>query len=273
MATPPPRLLSSLCLNASKLKFHGREAHAAVFESNVVADPSCSGPPSSKQQHRPGFSDVRKTFLLKVGYDADGKHRLDSDYLSDAIATSPLVMASSDPSHASHSRVVVLLHNPEESMFSSSSSSPDDPSARSAFLKNLHAAYRSLDKHVASGLIASYGVSSNGLSLPSSHPLHLSCRDLFVPPSSLGSSSPSSSPAPLSHLLLPHNLLETLGYRTNVGPYLSEGLPKGFARPAVIASRPLTAYPGGGAAADPHPLKLCDHVIPLSPASLKVPPQ
>eukprot|EP00518_Triparma_eleuthera_P005329 CAMPEP_0182457016 /NCGR_PEP_ID=MMETSP1319-20130603/2696_1 /TAXON_ID=172717 /ORGANISM="Bolidomonas pacifica, Strain RCC208" /LENGTH=319 /DNA_ID=CAMNT_0024655395 /DNA_START=108 /DNA_END=1064 /DNA_ORIENTATION=- len=186
-----PSILSSLStglspLNISSLEFlNSRADEVALLEALRG-----SGTLSAFTAERP------LTVYLKVGYDADGKNKLDdASYLEHALGTSPLMVeAASSP----NLKVVPLLHNPE------------------TFLQTSPSIMKSLSSSLSH--LPSYGLSTNGLPLPPSHPLHF--------PQSLLPTSPN-----FTHLHAPLNPLE---------PAYSVAPLPGLTR---VAYRPLTCYP------------------------------
>lgn len=119
-------------------------------------------------------------------------------------------------------------------------------------------------------LIDSYGICSNGLSLPDTHPLHLNWELVLNAAEDavdkVHGSSSNVKPH-LSTLQLPANLLETQGLQVakNVKQYLSSleqnqlrNLPSSL---KIFITRPLTCYPDRGTGTG-HPFKLVDYPIP-----------
>ena len=130
----------------------------------------------------------------------------------------------------------LLLHNPEEA-----TSKLPSAAARHAFLEESFGALAPfLGNDSSATPLTATGVCSNGLSLPSSHPLSISLSSLPLPPSST--------------VLLPLNLLESSSLPLPSSPAFA-GL-----NHTIIGTRPLTPHPDGGAG-DSHPFKLLDYEL------------
>jgi hypothetical protein len=99
-------------------------------------------------------------------------------------------------------------------------------------------------------MISSFGLCSNGLSLPPSHPLHLSLAESLMCVENL---PPSSDPEKFTTVMYPFNPLETLATSQIPSTRTFE----------TISYRPLQAYPDGGTGSG-HPFKLVDHLVPTS---------
>ncbi|GMI11574.1 hypothetical protein TrRE_jg11449, partial [Triparma retinervis] len=97
-------------------------------------------------------------------------------------------------------------------------------------------------------MISSFGLCSNGLSLPPSHPLHLSLAEALMCVENL---PPSSDPGKFTTVMYPFNPLETLATSQIPSTRTFE----------TISYRPLLAYPDGGTGSG-HPFKLVDHMVP-----------
>ena len=74
-----------------------------------------------------------------------------------------------------------MAHNPEAQgtqMFGSDGAQPPLEEIRAFVRERLVDSFKGLEEACSNGSISSYGVCSNGLSLPASHPLHLDWRDV-----------------------------------------------------------------------------------------------
>mmetsp|Transcript_13184 Transcript_13184/g.26882 ORF Transcript_13184/g.26882 Transcript_13184/m.26882 type:complete len:420 (+) Transcript_13184:175-1434(+) len=223
---------SSLTLNLQKLAFSGGEAAilaarralqsgisrcSTTLESEgVVADllSSCTSP---------------TRVYLKVGYDpATQAHSLDPEKVLSVLHSSNLVSLSESNPNVT---VTAIAHNPEEVRLSS----PDSYTERWA---DMFEAFSSASPS------STFGICSNGLSLPPSHPLHLSLAELLMSMKDLPQDQ-------FRTVMYPFNPLETLGASQIPSTRTFE----------TISFRPLLAYPDGGAG-DGHPFKLVDHMVP-----------
>ena len=172
-------------------------------------------------------------------------------------------------------QLTYMAHNPEAQGSEMHIKGAPIEDIREFTKERMTQAFIGLERGVAEGQITSYGVCSNGLSLPSSHPMHLSWEDMLKAANDAAgivhnSSSNANAVANLSMVQLPINLLETHGMKVanRIKNYLaspqkeeeSSLLPSSI---RVFAMRPLTCYPGRGVGNE-HPFKLVDYLIPTS---------
>ena len=219
-------------------------------------------------------------------------HNLSKEYVLHSLRTSPLVQQRGDKTSGTNTRLIPLAHNPE-TQISAHLLSHHNQSNGDLLLKEAHdymkarltSAFVGFEIAVREGLIDGYGVDSNGLSLPNTHDMHLSWRDvlecsldaLLEVNDEKGGDGRSS----LKVIRLPCNLLEPRGLEvaneinsmhgthstTSEGglPSAADGqddsndqqrqrlrtmrnhLPE---RIEVQVTRPLTAYPFGGTGVD-----------------------
>jgi hypothetical protein len=149
--------------------------------------------------------------------------------------------------------IVPMIHNPEEH--------GDDTLGR------LTDAFCALEEAVSKGEISSFGLVSNGLSLPTDHPLHLDWRSVVMKAAAEAAKQTSKEISNLSILQLPANILETRGMKVardvyafmkgRSDPYLPQLL-------ELYAMRPLTCYPDQGTRS-PHGFQMIDYPIPTEP--------
>ena len=105
-----------------------------------------------------------------------------------------------------------------------------------------------------------YGVVSNGLSLPSDHPLHLSWTDTVLPALEHVHDT-MGGVVQFEMLTLPVNLLETAGLDV-AGRVAADRAARAFlADLQIVAMRPLTCYPDQGTG-DGKPFILADYQLP-----------
>ena len=219
-------------------------------------------------------------------------HNLSRDYVAHCLSSSPLVQLRTEQRLADSRpgiNLVYMAHNPEaQGAILAGRGAPLDE-IRDLVKERLTDAFIGLETGKAEGLISSYGVCSNGLSLPSSHPLHLPWMDVLVAASdavcyvhgteSLDGMPPDGVLAGLSTLQLPANLLETKGLSVakDVKMYLdTDDGDDGDETPSrlpclpstvdIYVTRPLTCYPDQGTGSG-HPFKLVDYLIDTTASS------
>ena len=184
-------------------------------------------------------------------------HNLSKNYIRQKIeSVPPLVQLGID--FPDHVRVVYMIHNPEVQIlkFLRETQGLELPALgqRQDYIQErLRSAMEGLEDVVASGLIDSYGVVSNGLGLPDHHALHLSPQVL------LNLSSPSMKFRNFTTVQLPLNLLET-GSQKAVRTISDASSKKESSVTDIYAMRPLMSYPdlGTGTAL---PLELVDYSV------------
>ena len=75
-----------------------------------------------------------------------------------------------------------MAHNPEaqgSQLFGPGAGQPPIEDVRALVRERLYDAFKGLEEACSNGTISSYGVCSNGLSLPCSHPLYLDWKDVI----------------------------------------------------------------------------------------------
>ena len=219
-------------------------------------------------------------------------HNLSRDYVAHCLSSSPLVQLRTEQRLADSRPIINLVHmahNPEAQGATLAGSGAPLDEIRGVVKERLTDAFIGLETGKAEGLISSYGVCSNGLSLPSSHPLHLPWMDVLVAASdavgyvhgaeTIDGTPPADVVAGISTLQLPANLLETNGLSVaeDVKMYLdtAEGddgdetpprLPNLPPTVDIYVTRPLTCYPDQGTGSG-HPFKLVDYLIDTTTTS------
>ena len=173
------------------------------------------------------------------------------------------LLGTDDESGSSNVRVVPMLHNPEVH---------EDKQDRRQRLTD---AFSVLEEAVAetsgrNSPIDGFGVVSNGLSLPTQHPLYLDWKEDVLEAACEAASQVTGQRSKLSVLQLPANLLETRGIKVarEVFAYANdEGLTSSPYFPdslRVYAMRPLTCYPDLGTGTG-HGFEMVDFVLPIAP--------
>lgn len=164
-----------------------------------------------------------------------------------------------------------MAHNPEAQGSEMHAKNAPIEEVREYIQEQMTEAFIGLERGVSDGQITSYGVCSNGLSLPSSHPLHLSWEDVLRASSKAAETvygSNSGKVANLSTIQLPINLLEIYGLKVanRIKDHIKSpeqdqsNLPSSM---RIFAMRPLTCYPDRGTGTG-LPFKLVDYLIPNS---------
>jgi hypothetical protein len=174
-------------------------------------------------------------------------HNLTGAAVRDRLEASPLSQLSHDFRNV---HIVPLLHNPEQQR----SPREIDAAALQALLQDSLA---TLEAMCQDGAIARFGMVSNGLCLPTGHPLHL-------PVNVAVDAARQYSGYQVTQL--PLNALETTGIAVSeqlaqrIGPSPTH---------EVYAMRPLACYPNRGTGAG-HPFVLADLLIPEFVSGLPV---
>ena len=118
-----------------------------------------------------------------------------------------------------------------------------------------------LEKACRNGKITSYGVSSNGMSLPPKHPLYFPWEVLLkYARNAIGGDINQRTLSKLSTIQLPINLLERRGLAVSQQIREFSHKPESHIDIEILASRPLTCYPDGGVGSG-LPFKLVDYRI------------
>jgi hypothetical protein len=149
--------------------------------------------------------------------------------------------------------VIPMIHNPEEHGGDT--------------LSRLTDAFCFLEEAVAEKKISSFGIVSNGLSLPPDHPLHLDWRSVVLQAACDAAQQTSKTSSKLSIVQLPANILETRGLQVarDITSYIKDSaapyLPKQL---EVYGMRPLTCFPDQGTG-DGAGFQMIDYPIPTEP--------
>ena len=202
-------------------------------------------------------------------------HNLSTSYITETLNKSPLAQLHKNRKEVD---VIYCAHNPEAQGMELLAQDASLEDVRGFVRERLTEAFVALERQVGEEVIGSYGVCSNGLSLPSSHPMHLSWEDVLHASADaakevhgpIGSAaSAGSSNSNMSTLQMPINLLETHGLKVanRVKQYIAspdaisvEGIPRSI---QIHSTRPLTCYPDRGTGTG-HPFKLVDYMIPTA---------
>jgi len=207
-----------------------------------------------------------------------GAHSMSQEYVHYCLANSPLVELKQKRVCNSDINLIYMAHNPEtqggalyESI--SSMSIPPPEEIRAVIRERLQQSFIALEEACSNNTISSYGVCSNGLSLPEKHPLHLNWKDVIEAACDAATAVHGEPTAPrLSALQLPANLLETNGIQVaqKIQQFLRSISPKqeDSSTPSqilprnveILISRPLTCYPDQGVGTG-YPFKLVNYQI------------
>ena len=225
----------------------------------------------------------------KEGRDA-GEHNVSKEYVDYCLNHSPMVKLRleqiKEMGEDNAMQLIYMAHNPEtqgEAAYEPNDGKPPLKDIREAVRTRLKSGFVVLEDACSNGTISSYGVSSNGLSLPSSHPLHMSWKDVLTAARDAANVVHGQGAiANLSTLQLPANLLETKGIQVakDIQAFLradssvenhsedKTGMPS---KVDIYISRPLTCYPDQGTGSG-YPFKLVDYQIPIGvPSEAKHP--
>jgi hypothetical protein len=194
-------------------------------------------------------------------------HNFSKAYIEETVTKSPLTELFRDRKEVD---LVFLAHNPEAQGAELVSKGAPTDDVRLYVKEQMLNTFVAMETMAGEGKIGSFGVCSNGLSLPSKHPLHLFWEDIFSSAAEavqLVHGHESDIRSNLSTIQLPANLLETNGLKVanQIKQYLAASR-NNKNRPNNIqihVTRPLTCYPHGGSGTG-HPFKLVDYMIPTS---------
>lgn len=143
--------------------------------------------------------------------------------------------------------VVPLLHNPEVQAVAI-----EEESKRQERIQDrLATALATLEAQCENNSITSYGICSNGLCLPPSHPMYLSLETLV-------NATQQAKAERLAIVQLPANAVETKGL--DIAHQLKEALPQ----VELHCQRPLSCYPHHFGTGIEDPLVLADYHLPAS---------
>lgn len=175
-------------------------------------------------------------------------HTLNRDSIQKFFEQSPLMDLGEE-----NLDIIPMIHNPEEH--------------RNETLKRLTDVFCVLEEAVTDGKIPSFGVVSNGLSLPSSHPLFLDWKSVVLKAACNAAEQTSKANSSLSAIQLPANILETRGLLVarDIASYIKGSsiafLPKEL---EIYAMRPLTCFPDQGTGTG-RGFQLIDYLLPTEP--------
>jgi hypothetical protein len=187
-------------------------------------------------------------------------HNIGGKAVHHALVDSPLTALAKEYPNVS---VVAMLHNPEVQATLIQGQSKEE---RQALLKErLTEGLTACQEQVNAGNIGSYGIASNGLGLPSKHPLHLSWRDTVLPAALAAAGKVADDGVSnFSVVQFPMNLLETTGLDVARQIRADCAAPENSKlHPQVYAMRPLTCYPDAGTG-DGFPFVLADYLLPFT---------
>lgn len=168
-------------------------------------------------------------------------HNIGPSYLDYALTQSPLMKLAEQ--HPEQLELVVLLHNPEVQKNHNLQDKKDEKLAH-----QLNESFTELQKLVRESPLHSYGIVSNGFSLPATHPLHLSWKEHVMP--ALQQDAPD-----FRVVQFPFNLLETSEFH-----HCKKDAPEHI---QFYAMRPLTCYPDRGTSTS-HPFVMRDYQLPAT---------
>lgn len=183
-------------------------------------------------------------------------HNVGKEYLQKAIQASPLLNTTTPHDL----RIVPLLHNPEVQVILMQDKSPEQRQNR--IKERLQDAFLALEEQIQAGTIASYGIASNGLGLPSTHPLHLDYRTILQAAAHVRDTLGHA--ARLSVVQIPANVLETNGLAVARDLHAAVSVdPDLLPHLELHCMRPLTCYPDAGTGTG-HPFVVADYQMPAT---------
>lgn len=194
-------------------------------------------------------------------------HNFSKAYIEETVTKSPLNELFHDRKEVD---LVFLAHNPEAQGAELVSKGAPTDDVRLYVKEQMLNAFVAMETMAGEGKIASFGVCSNGLSLPSTHPLHLFWEDVFSSAAEavqIVHGHKSDIGSNLSTIQLPANLLEINGLKVanQIKQYIatSRNNKNRLDNIQIHVTRPLTCYPHGGTGTG-YPFKLVDYMIPTS---------
>ena len=197
-------------------------------------------------------------FSKDVTTSEGGIHNISSDYVQHVMETSPLSQLVLDDKKNKNINWTCMIHNPEVQGLELIQKGASSYDVQDYLQEQLKDTFHLLDQ---SDLVTSIGICSNGLSLPSWHPLHLSWKLLL-------DTLPSASTKPIT-ISLPMNLMETQGI--SIARQIKQQTMSSSSQNLVQihSTRPLTCYPDLGTGTSPHSFNLVDYSLPLLPGENK----
>jgi hypothetical protein len=149
-----------------------------------------------------------------------------------------------------------MLHNPE---VQGSQIGEATEGRQFRIRERLEEAFQTLEDAVHDGMIAKYGLVSNGIILPNDHPLYLDTETVMLAASEVASNQGKDA-VNFAVLQLPANLLERRGFEMADAIAKHPDKPKSL---QIYAMRPLSCYPDMGTGAG-HPFVLADYKLPAT---------
>ncbi|GFH59224.1 hypothetical protein CTEN210_15700 [Chaetoceros tenuissimus] len=201
-----------------------------------------------KISYRTGVEEIKGDVLQETNDGINVYHNQSPEFIQQTMETSPLVDLKRSIQEVN---LTYCLHNPEaQSKILLEKDAPLDE-IRGQLNETLTNAFTQLETLVQEDVIDGYGVCSNGLSLQSSHPMHLSWEDVL-----LASKNASESLGVENHLQvmqLPINLLETYGLK------VANRIKQENQNVKIHATRPLTCFPSR--TGEGYPFKIVDYLL------------
>jgi hypothetical protein len=180
-------------------------------------------------------------------------HNISAEYIQQTLQQNPLVELQKDfPID-----LRVLVHNPEAQLQAllenntGGSGAPSLEERHDYIWSKLQSSLEGLEWAVSQKLIASHGIVSNGLGLPSKHPLHF-------PSSLILNQVKERCPTHFTTVQLPANLLERTGI------HVARELHQKDPQLEIFAMRPLSCYYPDLGTGTGHPFGLVDFNLPGS---------
>lgn len=176
-------------------------------------------------------------------------HRLNGSAVETFLNESPLMDLTEE-----NLDIIPMIHNPEEHQADT--------------LSRLTDAFCGLEEAVSAKKIPYFGIVSNGLSLPTDHPLHLNWKSTVLRAACDAAKQTSKQHSSLGVVELPANVLETRGLRVarDIKSYIkgADATPFLPTNLEIYLMRPLTCFPDQGTGQG-HGFQLIDYPLPTEP--------
>jgi hypothetical protein len=223
-----------------------------IFEGSLEGELASELPPIEDEDPSTGSPLFEKFDVFQNFTETEHQkvvHNINPDFLKSCIESSPLFQLATD--FPDQIQLVVLLHNPEVQVLQSDAISSQLEQRQNILHSKLIESFTVLHQF---DILKGYGVSSNGLCLPSHHPLFLDFQTVMRSFEAVD----SRRATPKSHIIqLPANVLERNGI------YVAKKIQQNqnLTPIKVYAMRPLTCYPDAGTGTG-KPFALVDYQVP-----------
>ena len=239
-------------LSQHNITVTARFGYRSVTYENSNGENSSEAPSSSINLKHTSNQILPTDVPLEIINDSKGDsttqimHNISSSFLHETLLSSPLVELQKDFPQI---KLQAMLFNPEVQVKALLESSTDGeiPELRERQIyiqQKLASGLEALEDLISSGSISACGITSNGLGLPSSHPLHLSVDTVL-----------NAKSDRMTAIELPANLLERQGLD------VAREIRSQDSKVEIWAMRPLTCFPDLGTGST-KPFALVDYSVP-----------